>query len=257
MAGINNIQGAGNDLSVLFNQSTAQGSKEAGASFSDYADYATIKSGSYGKLLKAYYNTDTAKASDSIKASELTAVDKAASGTGAVYEKGTAREVSGLYSINKMSTEDRANLVTQLKNDQAARMKQLSDIVTKTIDGQANTFAKANNIWSILSKGDFTVDAATKAQATEDISEDGYWGVKQTSQRLFDFASALAGDDVNMMHKMQDAVKKGFEMAGGAWGRELPQISYDTMDATNKLFDDYYASKTASETNATALTGNN
>lgn len=45
-------------------------------------------------------------------------------------------------------------------------------------------------------KGDFTVDAATKAQAQKDISEDGYYGVKQTSERLFDFASALAGDDV-------------------------------------------------------------
>ena len=238
MAGINNIQGAGNDLSVLFNQSTAQGSKEAGASFSDYADYATIKSGSYGKLLKAYYNTDTAKASDSTKASELTAVDKAASGTGAVYEKGTAREVSGLYSINKMSTEDRANLVTQLKNDQAARMKQLSDIVTKTIDGQANTFAKANNIWSILSKGDFTVDAATKAQATEDISEDGYWGVKQTSQRLFDFASALAGDDPEKLENMRAAFEKGYKQAEKTWGGELPDISKQTFDAVMKGFDE-------------------
>ena len=30
----------------------------------------------------------------------------------------------------------------------------------------------------VFAKGDFTVDAATKAQAQKDISEDGYYGVK-------------------------------------------------------------------------------
>ena len=38
--------------------------------------------------------------------------------------------------------------------------------------------------WHTLASGSFTVDDATRAQAKKDISEDGYWGVKQTSQRL-------------------------------------------------------------------------
>ncbi len=37
-----------------------------------------------------------------------------------------------------------------------------------------------------------------------------YYGVKQTSQRLFDFAAALAGDDVDKMKEMQKAMEKGF-----------------------------------------------
>ena len=36
---------------------------------------------------------------------------------------------------------------------------------------------------------------------------------------------------------------KGFEQATAAWGRELPEISHQTIDAANKLFEDYYASK--------------
>jgi hypothetical protein len=87
------------------------------------------------------------------------------------------------------------------------------------------------------------VDAATKAQAQEDISEDGYWGVKQTSQRLFDFASALAGDDVEKMKKMQAAMEKGYKLATKSWGKDLPSISSDTINAANKLFEDYYKSK--------------
>ena len=67
--------------------------------------------------------------------------------------------------------------------------------------------------------------------------------MKQTSQRLFDFASALAGDDVDKMKEMQKAMEKGYKLATGAWGRELPSISKDTIDAANKMFEDYYASK--------------
>ena len=33
-----------------------------------------------------------------------------------------------------------------------------------------------------------------------------------------------------------------------AWGRELPKISQDTLDAANKLFEDYYRSKEQDKT---------
>ena len=62
---------------------------------------------------------------------------------------------------------------------------------------------------------------------------------------MFDFASALAGDDVEKMKEMQEAMQKGFKQATKAWGEELPSICKDTIDAANKLFEDYYKSKSA------------
>ena len=100
-----------------------------------------------------------------------------------------------------------------------------------------------NTVNETLSDLDSTVDAATKAQAQKDISEDGYYGIKQTSERLFDFASALAGDDVEKMKKMQTAMQKGFKQATGAWGKDLPDICQKTLDAANQKFEDYYKSK--------------
>ena len=41
---------------------------------------------------------------------------------------------------------------------------------------QGQTYGKANDIWSFLASGNFTVDPATKLQAQADIAEDGYWG---------------------------------------------------------------------------------
>jgi negative regulator of replication initiation len=165
-----------------------------------------------------------------------------------VYEKSTGDEKKASYSINKMSAEDRAALVSQLKADQEQRQTQLLDIVKQMMTKQATTYTTAtasssDDIWKFLASGDYTVDEAAKAQAQQDISEDGYWGVTQTAQRLFDFASALAGDDEDQMKKMQEAMQKGYEQATSAWGKDLPDISSKTLEAANKLFEDYYNSK--------------
>ena len=96
---------------------------------------------------------------------------------------------------------------------------------------------------AVYEKSEAKSSAQTKAQAQADISEDGYYGVKQTSERMFDFAMALAGDDVDKMKEMQAAVKKGYEQAEKTWGGKLPSICSETLDAVNKLFDDYYKSK--------------
>ena len=45
------------------------------------------------------------------------------------------------------------------------------------------------------------------------------------------------------MKEMQKAMEKGFKKATGAWGKDLPEISSKTLDAANKLFEDYYKSK--------------
>ena len=81
------------------------------------------------------------------------------------------------------------------------------------------------------------MDAATKAQAEKDISEDGYWGVKQTSERILDFATALTGGDPSQIEKMRAAFKKGYEQAEKTWGGKLPDISKQTYDAVMAGFD--------------------
>ena len=187
------------------------------------------------------YEPDNKKTVISEKEADTKAVEE-----GAVYEKSSGVEKKATYSINKMSAEDRAAFVQQLKDDQAAQKQSFLNMVAQMFQGQGKAIATASDedsLWKMLASGDFTVDAATKAQAQKDIAEDGYWGITQTSQRLFDFASALAGDDEGKMKEMQEAMEKGFKQATGTWGKDLPEISSKTLDAANKLFEDYYKSK--------------
>ena len=192
-----------------------------------------------GSVAGAYssYSYEGVKADSAAKD---TASDVKAEEAGVVYEKSTGVEKKATYSINKMSAEDRAALVQQLKQDQADRQNQLAQLVQKMFTDQAGV-SKLADLFSPENLKDVSPEDIAKAK--EDVAEDGYWGVKQTSQRLFDFASALAGDDPDKMKEMQEAMEKGFKEATAAWGDELPGISKDTLAAANKLFDDYYASK--------------
>ena len=210
----------------------------------------------------ASYKTDTSAKTESASKKNASAKADTASKTeeknesGVVYDKSDKSSDTGkaTYSVNKMSAEDRAALVKQLKADQESRQQQLTNIVKQMMGQQATTYATSNDMWKFLAKGNYTVDAQTKAQAQKDISEDGYYGVKQTSERLFDFASALAGDDVEKLKKMQAAMQKGFQQATGAWGQKLPDICQQTLDAANKKFEEYYKSKQTSTTDATNST---
>lgn len=146
---------------------------------------------------------------------------------------------------SKMSDSERASLVQSLKVDLDNQMSRFTNMMMNTFQKQGITAnqANGNDFWKMIASGNFTVDSQTRAEAQEAISENGYWGVSQTSQRIFDFAYALAGDDVDKMKEMQAAVEKGFQQAGAAWGGELPSICGNTHTAVSKLFDDYYAQR--------------
>ena len=70
----------------------------------------------------------------------------------------------------------------------------------------------------------------SQEEAAELISEDGFYGVAQTAQRIIDFALNGAGDDVERLQIARDAVLQGFKEAENIFGGSLPEISYQTLD---------------------------
>ncbi|WP_044931994.1 hypothetical protein [Butyrivibrio sp. AC2005] len=182
-----------------------------------------------------YEPTATAKATEATtedktaKTAEAKETDKAA-----VYEKSDNVVAP---STNKTYVKNEA-VVNMLKSDLETRQNQLKDIVTQMMSKQGVQIGKADDIWSFLASGDYTIDEAAKKKAQEEISKDGYWGVKQTSQRILDFANALTGGDPNQVEKMRSAFEQGFKEATKSWGKELPDISKQTYDAVMKGFDE-------------------
>ena len=75
-------------------------------------------------------------------------------------------------------------------------------------------------------------------QAGELVSEDGYFGVDQTSQRIADFVIMGAGDDMERLKSGREGVLQGFKQAEEAWGSKLPDISYETLAKTLETIDE-------------------
>lgn len=172
--------------------------------------------------------TDTASAA---AAKTNTAKTDASSAEGVIYDKSSSTTTGTDYKTNN------AALIQKLKQDSEDRINQLKDIVSQMMTKQGTAIGKADDIWSFLASGNFTIDEAAKKKAQEEISEDGYWGVKQTSDRILDFAKALSGNDSSKADLLLDAFKKGFEEATKTWGKDLPDISKQTYDAVVEKFD--------------------
>lgn len=166
----------------------------------------------------------------------------------ATYEASNVSDKASASSIKSKAANP--ELIAKLKADSDNRLQQLQSLVTNMFKKQGITIGTADDMWKVLASGNFTADADTIAKAKEDISEDGYWGVKQTSDRIFDFAQALAGDDEEKMKAMKKAVEKGFKEATKTWGKELPDISKNTYNAVMDKFDKYFSSKKTDSTEA-------
>ena len=93
----------------------------------------------------------------------------------------------------KMSDSERSALVQSLKDDLNNQMSRFTNMMTQMFQKQGITanLSQGNDFWRFMASGNYTVDAQTKADAQAAISEDGYWGVSQTSQRIFDLPKRL------------------------------------------------------------------
>jgi len=172
------------------------------------------------------------KAAETAASKETSKSEETSADKGVVYEQSGAKD-----NVGKTTYKPDTNLINKMKADADARTAQLRSLVEKMMAGQANAYGKANDIWSFLRSGNYTVDAATKAQAQADIAEDGYLGVNQTSDRIIDFAKALTGGDPDKIEYMRAAFEKGFKKAGKTWGGDLPDISQRTYKAVMEKFD--------------------
>ncbi|MCW1360378.1 hypothetical protein [Campylobacter sp. US33a] len=61
------------------------------------------------------------------------------------------------------------------------------------------------------------------------VSEEGFFGVENTANRIADFVIQGAGDNLEKLQKGFEGMKMGFEQAEKLWGGELPKISQDTI----------------------------
>ena len=192
-------------------------------------------------------NATTSANTAAKKAAEDTVTEKEQA---AVYEKSTS---TGKNNANKIYNRD--SIINKLKMDQQNRMASMQSLVEKLLSKQKGSFDLATGTGLAATFREAAKYASPEdiLQAQKDISDDGYWGVEQTSDRLVSMAIALSGGDTSKADEMVDAITKGFKKATHAWGEKLPQICQDTYDTTIKKMNDWKNGVTTAEDYANYL----
>lgn len=147
----------------------------------------------------------------------------------------TLKEISEQVETKLASLRATVENLVSMQSLKLGEAKGLSyDQILKQYDGKLKEFYQ-----------NLEVDDATRLQAQQDISEDGFWGVKQTAARTLDFAKALAGGDPSKIALLKNAIEEGYQAAEKAWGGELPEISKQTQAAILKGLEDWANEATA------------
>jgi len=120
----------------------------------------------------------------------------------------------------------------------------MADAVRKLVaSAMGREDASGQGFWAHKARRGLQLNEADRAQAQQLISEDGFFGVKQTTARIMDFAKALVGENASEsdIENMRAAVQKGFDEVARLFGGfdNLPDVSKQTYEAIMKAFDEW------------------
>jgi len=160
-----------------------------------------------------------------------------------VYEPSIVKDE--LENYDKKGHIYNKSRIDELKSESDAKLNQLKEAVKSMIEAQGYKFEDImnllNNPDSITEDGKLidengneitiNIDDETRQNAIDAISEDGYYGVKQTSSRMIEFAKIISGNNPSKLETIKEAITAGFEAAKENFGGELPDISQKTYDA--------------------------
>ena len=155
-------------------------------------------------------------------------------------KNGESKELTVEEQIEKSAVEVSLSMNAQiilLSMDAGDKIKNNTDAQKSILDflsgkSEDKNFNLANTGYEGKPITELSVD-----EATELVSDNGFFGVAKTSQRVADFVLNFSGDDLERLQKGREGIVQGFEDAKKMWGGDLPEISYKTQSRTLELID--------------------
>ncbi len=150
------------------------------------------------------------------------------------------------------SKEIKTNFTEKISKDEATEIRaQISqnaqEMMMSSVSIQTNALSKQDDFaklyegfQSFLSGIGYEgkpIAELSQSEAAELVSEDGLFGIKQTSERIANFVINGSAGDEDRMRAGREGMIQGFKEAEAMWGGELPEISQKTMQAAIEMVD--------------------
>lgn len=161
------------------------------------------------------------------------------SSVGALNSAKNSSAIKPLYT-EKLSKDEVAEIKAELKqNSQMVSFNSAS--IQGQINGKADKFTQDyQDFQTFLSDIGYSgkpIAELSQDEAAQLVSEDGFFGVTQTSERISNFVINGAGGDEDRMRAGREGMIAGFKQAEEMWGGELPEISQETMAKAIEMVD--------------------
>jgi len=140
----------------------------------------------------------------------------------------------------KISKEDAMELrvqITQTANDMMMKSTSIQSNLVKKEDDFALMYEDFQSFLSGIGYEGKPIAELSQSEAAELVSEDGFFGITQTSERIANFVINGAGGDESLLRAGREGMLQGFKEAEQMWGGELPEISQKTMQAAIEMVD--------------------
>ena len=216
------------------------------------AQYATQAKNSANAKTSAQNSSAQAQSSSSTIGSAFELDISDAAKQAAQAPKQTAQDFSvedeGAKETKGLSAEQVQALQDDIETQQQAFLNVMIQALTESNDKLQGWLDEGVGI---LNFGGTQIDAsmfglpevATNPEdAAKAIAPGGAWSVDAVSTRIFDLATAIAGNDPEKLSQMRAAVEEGFKQAGMTWNKitgqdNMPEISKQTYNEIMSRFD--------------------
>jgi len=145
-------------------------------------------------------------------------------------------------NISRLQELDEIKQIHKDSND-----KQLSQIMTqvqsfleiKSIDNELK-IEEVQDFKSFLQEIGYEGDpigSLSQEEAGELVSEEGFFGIAKTSERIADFVLLGAKGNEETLREGRKGILQGFDEAEKLWGSKLPEIAYETINKAVEMID--------------------
>ena len=114
------------------------------------------------------------------------------------------------------------------------------------------TDSTGQGFWAARANGNFQISEADRLQAQQMVSDEGFFGVQKTTDRIMGFAKALVGEGASekQINQMRAAIQEGFDQVARMFGGfdNLPEVTRNTHAAIMKQFDEWLGAGQTTQT---------
>ena len=144
-----------------------------------------------------------------------------------------------LYT-HKLSSNEVTNIKEQIAQNSNAYTFNSTSIqsnIAGGVDKVPNEHQDFQNFLKDIGYDGKSISELSPKEASSLVSEDGIFGIKQTSERIANFVINGANGNEDLLRAGRKGMLQGFKDAQSAFGSKLPDISQKTMQKAVELVD--------------------